>query len=144
MNHRARAFLATPAAATATASAMAAASAARSPRTQSYNDFDGTNYINSHYFAIKVDFDGDPKLLAAFERVRVFINLPAGFPLTGFLTPEEKLYVGGRYFQKTAAKNKPAFREMLGQADRTFREESAAIEREVFEMKVGESPNISN
>jgi uncharacterized protein YyaL (SSP411 family) len=108
----------------------------------SYNGFDKTNYINSHYFAIKVDFDGDPKLLAALERVQVFINLPAGLPLTAFLTAEEKLYVGGRNFQKSASKDKPAFREMLGQADRMFREQSAAIEREVFEMKVGESPNV--
>jgi uncharacterized protein YyaL (SSP411 family) len=83
----------------------------------SHNDFDAINYINSHYFAITVDFDGDPKLLAAFERVQVFINLPAGLPLTGFLTPVEKLYVGGRYFQKTATKDKPAFCQVLRQAD---------------------------
>jgi hypothetical protein len=121
---------------------MAVASAARSARTHSYNDFDATNYINSHYVAIKVDFDGDPKLLPAFERLQVFINLPAGLPLPGFLTPEEKLYVGGSYFQKTATKDKPAFCEMLGQTDRMFREDSAAIECEVFEMKVGESHDI--
>jgi uncharacterized protein YyaL (SSP411 family) len=108
----------------------------------SYNDFDATNYINGRYSAIKVDFDGDPRLLAEFERVQVFINLPAGLALTAFLTSQEKLYIGGRYFQKSATKDKPAFREMLGQADRLFREQSAAIEREVFEMKVGESPNV--
>jgi hypothetical protein len=86
----------------------------------SYNGFDKANYINSHYFTIKVDFDGDPKLLAAFERVQVLINLPAGLPLTAFLTAEEKLCVGGRYFQKTATKDKPAFREMLGQGIACF------------------------
>jgi len=104
----------------------------------SYNDVGTATYINSHFVAIKVDFDADPKLSADFERAQAFMNLPAGLPLTAFLTPDGKLYAGGGYFPKTATKNKPAFREVLEQADQMFREQRAAIEREGFEMKIGE------
>jgi uncharacterized protein len=107
----------------------------------SYNDPETAGYIDSHFVAVKVDFDADPKLSAEFERAQAFINLPAGLPLTGFLTPDGKLYFGGGYFPKKATTEKPAFRQVLEQASRMFRDQRAEIEREGFEMKIGESPN---
>jgi hypothetical protein len=36
------------------------------------------DYINNHFVAIKVDFDGDPKLSADFERAQAFAKPPTG------------------------------------------------------------------
>ena len=104
----------------------------------SYNDPETAAFIDSHFVAVKVDFDADPKLSAEFERAQAFANLPAGLPLIAFLTPDGRLYFGGGYFPKEATAEKPAFRQTLEEASRMFRGRRATIEREGFQMKIGE------
>jgi uncharacterized protein YyaL (SSP411 family) len=104
----------------------------------SYNDPETAAFIDCHFVAVKVDYDADPKLSAEFERAQAFANLPAGLPLTAFLTPDGKLYSGGGYFPKKATADKPAFRQALEEASRMFRDQRATIEREGFRMKIGE------
>lgn len=104
----------------------------------SYSDVETAAFINSHFVAIKVDYDADPKLSAELERAQAVINLPAGLPLTAFITPDGKLYFGGGYFPKEAATGKPAFRQVLEQASRMFRDQRAEIEREGFQLKIRE------
>ncbi len=104
----------------------------------SYNDPETAGFISSHFVAVKVDYDADPKLSAELERAQAFINLPAGLPLTGFLTPDGKLYFGGGYYPKKVATDKPAFRQALEQASHMFRSRRAEIERDGFEIKIGE------
>jgi uncharacterized protein len=104
----------------------------------SYDDAEIAGFIASHFVAVKVDYDADPKLSAEFERAQAFINLPAGLPLTAFLTPDGVLYFGGGYFPRKAAADKPAFRQALEKASDMFRSRRAEIERDGFEMKIGE------
>ena len=104
----------------------------------SYNDPETAAFIDSHFVAVKVDFDANPKLSAEFERAQAIANLPAGLPLTAFLTPDGKLYSGGGYFPKEATANKPSFRQTLEEASRMFRDQRATIEREGFQVKIGE------
>jgi len=104
----------------------------------SYNDPETAAFIDSHFVAVKVDFDADPKLSAEFERAQAFANLPAGLPLTAFLTSDGRLYFGGGYFPKEATAEKPAFRQTLEKASRMFRDRRATIEREGFQLKIGE------
>ena len=104
----------------------------------SYSDPITAAFIDSHFVAVKVDFDADPKLSAEFERAQAIANLPAGLPLTAFFTPDGKLYSGGGYFPKEATADKPAFRQTLEEASRMFRDQRATIEREGFQMKIGE------
>jgi uncharacterized protein YyaL (SSP411 family) len=54
-------------------------------------------YINQHFVAVKVDFDAAPALVAQLQRAQAVLNLPAGLPLTSFITPDGKLYFGGGY-----------------------------------------------
>ena len=104
----------------------------------SYSDPETAAFIDSHFVAVKVDFDADPKLSAEFERAQAFANLPAGLPLTAFLTSDGRLYFGGGYFPKEATAEKPAFRQTLEEASRMFRDRRATIEREGFQLKIGE------
>jgi uncharacterized protein YyaL (SSP411 family) len=105
---------------------------------ESYNDAETAGFIASHFVAVKVDYDADSKLSAELERAQAFINLPAGLPLTAFLTPDGVLYFGGGYFPRKAATDKPAFHQALEQASDMFRSRRAEIERDGFEMKIGE------
>ena len=105
---------------------------------ESYSDPETAAFINSHFVAIKVDFDADPELSAELERGQAIINLPAGLPLTAFITPDGKLYSGGGYFPKKASNSKPAFREVLEQAYRVYRDYGVEAERDSFQLKIEE------
>lgn len=104
----------------------------------SYDDPKTADFIDRHFVSIKVDFDVDQKLSADFERTQALMNLPAGLPLIAFLTPEGKLYLGGGYFPRAATRDKPSFREELERAEQMFRRERPTIEREGFQIKIGE------
>ena len=58
-----------------------------------YSNVDTANYINQHFVAVKVDFDASPKLVAQLQKAQAVLNLPAGLPLTSFITPDGRLYL---------------------------------------------------
>lgn len=94
-------------------------------------------FVNSHFVAVKVDYDAEPELARKLERAQAVANLPAGLPLTAFVTPGGKLYFGGAYFPRNAARGKPAFRAVLEEASRMYREHRAEIERDGVELASG-------
>jgi uncharacterized protein YyaL (SSP411 family) len=106
---------------------------------ESYLQPEMAAFINQNFIAVKVDFDADPKLSAKLERAQAFMNLPAGLPLTAFLTPSGVLYSGGGYFPAKAEKGKPAFRAALEEALKRYRTERTQIEREGFGVISGET-----
>lgn len=52
-----------------------------------YTHPETADFINQHFVAVKVDFDASPKLVAQLQRAQALLNLPAGLPLTSFVTP---------------------------------------------------------
>jgi hypothetical protein len=104
----------------------------------SYSDPETAAFINRHFVAIKVDYDADQKLSAELERAQAVINLPAGLPLTAFITPGGRLYFGGGYFPRKPTSDKPSFLEALEQASTMFQNQRAEVEREGFQLKIGE------
>ena len=68
-------------------------------------------YINQHFVSVKVDVDSAPELAAQLRRAQAVLNLPAGLPLTSFITPEGKLYFGAGYLPAERKADKPSFRE---------------------------------
>lgn len=109
---------------------------------ESYTNYETADFINNNFVAVKVDFDEDPRLSAKLQRAQALLNLPAGLPLTAFVTPEGKLYFGGAYFPNTARSGKPAFRDMLADALRQFRQHRADIERNGFDLALSEEFHV--
>jgi len=105
---------------------------------ESYTRPEIAAYINANFVAVKLDYDARPRLTAKLERAHALKNFPAGIPLTGFLTPCGKLYLGGTYFPEKAAGDKPAFAETLKQAAGLYRTERAQIEQDGFDLKLKE------
>jgi len=64
-----------------------------------------------------------PEIAAA----QAYMNLPAGLPLTTFLSPSGKLYFGG-YFPEEPRGGKSSLGEMLERALCMFREQRETIE----------------
>jgi hypothetical protein len=77
---------------------------------------EAADYINEHFVAVKVDFDESPKLVAQLQRAQAVLNLPAGLPLTSFITPDGKLYSGAGYLPAHRKGDRQSFREAAEEA----------------------------
>jgi uncharacterized protein YyaL (SSP411 family) len=93
------------------------------------------DYINQHFVAVKVDFDASPKLVAQLQRAQAILNLPAGLPLTSFITPDGKLYFGAGYLPSKHKGDKQSFQETADEALARYAQKSK-IEEESFQLEV--------
>ena len=104
---------------------------------ESYSRPEVAAFINANFVAVKVDYDAQPQLAAELERAQAVLNLPSGLPLTGFVTPDARLYLGGSYFPRQAKGDKPAFEDVLNQALRVYREHRSQVEHDGVELNKG-------
>ena len=100
-----------------------------------YDNTDTAQYINQRFVAVKVDFDASPEVVAGIERAQAVLNLPAGLPLTAFITPEGKLYFGAGYLPAVRLAGKQSFRETAEEAVRLFSDKSK-IEEDAVQLEV--------
>jgi uncharacterized protein len=104
-----------------------------------YTNAATADYINQHFVSIKVDFDSAPELVAQLQRAQALLNLPAGLPLTSFITPEGKLYFGAGYLSAERKAGKPSFREAAEEALKRYADKKE-IEEESFQLEVASRP----
>ena len=105
---------------------------------ESYERPEMAKFINDHFVSIKVDYDMQPEIAARLQRAQAYMNLPAGLPLTAFLSPSGKLYFGGGYFPAERRGGKPSLGEMLEGALCMFREQRKTIESGGFDVRTQE------
>jgi hypothetical protein len=104
-----------------------------------YTNAATADYINQHFVSIKVDFDSAPELVAQLQRAQAVLNLPAGLPLTSFITPDGKLYFGAGYLPAERKAGKPSFREAVEEALKRYADKKE-IEEESFQLEVARRP----
>lgn len=100
-----------------------------------YTNPETAEYINQHFVAVKVDFDASPTLVAQLQRAQAVLNLPAGLPLTSFITPDGKLYSGAGYLPAQGNGEKQSFREAAEQALRAYTNQQK-LDGESFQLEV--------
>lgn len=83
---------------------------------ETYTNAGTAEYIDQHFVAVKVDYDASPELVAQLQRAQAVLNLPAGLPLTSFITPDGKLYFGAGYLPAEPKKGKPSFHQAAEEA----------------------------
>lgn len=83
-------------------------------------------YVNQHFIAIKVDFDASTGLVAQLQRAQAVLDLPAGLPLTSFITPDGKLYLGAGYLASEANGDKLSFKDTAELALRSYANKQAS------------------
>ncbi len=87
---------------------------------ESYTLPENAAFINQNFVAVKVDYDATGPLVAQLERAQAVLNLPAGLPLTSFITPAGELYYGAGYLPPDHRNDQISFREALAEALRRF------------------------
>ena len=93
------------------------------------------DYVNQHFVAVKVDFDASPKLVAQLQRAQAVLNLPAGLPLTSFITPDGKLYFGAGYLPSEGKNGNQSFKDAAEQALKEYANKQQ-ISEESFQLEV--------
>jgi len=76
-----------------------------------------------------------PELVAQLQRAQAVLNLPAGLPLTSFVTPDGRLYFGAGYLPAEHKRDKPSFREAAGEALKRYANRSR-IGEESYQLEV--------
>jgi uncharacterized protein len=100
-----------------------------------YTNPANADFINQHFVALKVDFDSAPGLVAQLQRAQAVLNLPAGLPLTSFITPDGRLYFGAGYLAAEHKGGKPSFREAADEALERYADKTK-LDEESFQLEV--------
>ena len=92
-----------------------------------YSDAEVARLLLQHFVAVKVDRDEHPEVDRRYQRQVGALTGEGGWPLTGFLTPDGEVFLGGTYFPPTDGHGRPGFRRVLKEVARLWREEPERI-----------------
>ncbi|HEY7759703.1 MAG TPA: thioredoxin domain-containing protein [Burkholderiales bacterium] len=102
---------------------------------ESFEDPEIAAVMNRNFVNIKVDREERPDLDQIYQTAHQLLTQRAGgWPLTMFLTPDQKPFFGGTYFPRTARYNLPGFGELLERVAQVYREQRQAIASQNDEM----------
>lgn len=87
--------------------------------------------MNEHFINIKVDREERPDLDQIYQTAYYMLNQRhGGWPLTLFLTPDQKPFFGGTYFPKESRNDQPGFLELLPKIAEAFHTRREDIEQQ--------------
>ena len=115
---------------------------------ESFEDDDVARVMNDLFVNVKVDREERPDLDQIYQLVVQLMGRSGGWPLTVFLTPEQKPFFGGTYFPPVDKYGMPGFPKLLqavSEAYRARREDVVAQAEELASAiaKVGDAESGS-
>ncbi|HEX4079975.1 MAG TPA: thioredoxin domain-containing protein [Rhizomicrobium sp.] len=90
---------------------------------ESFQDSETAALMNEHFVNIKVDREERPDIDQIYQAAANALGHAGGWPLTMFLTPQGEPFFAGAYFPKEERPNQPAFKRVLPEVARLFREQ---------------------
>ena len=84
--------------------------------------------MNQWFINIKVDREEHPDIDALYMKALIEMPGQGGWPLSIFLTPDQKPYLGGTYFPPTPKLNRPGFPQILEEAHQLFSKDSEHLD----------------
>ena len=96
---------------------------------ESFEDGEVARIMNEHYVNIKVDREERPDLDDIYQRVCQLATGTGGWPLSAFLTSDQKPFYVGTYFPKEGGRyNMPGFKTILLQLATSYKGKKQEIE----------------
>src|SRR6187399_2048968 len=90
--------------------------------------------MNEHFVCIKVDREERPDLDDIYMAATIAMSGHGGWPMTVFLTPEQKPFFAGTYFPPEDRYGRPGFPTLLSRIAEVYREDRAGIEKQAGEL----------
>ncbi len=100
-----------------------------------YSDGEVARLLAEHFVAVKVDRDQNPEVDRRYQRRVGALTGEGGWPLTGFLTPDGEVFLGGTYFPPTDGHGRPGFRRVLKEVARLWAEEPERIRENAQQIR---------
>ncbi|SDH68263.1 thioredoxin domain-containing protein [Nitrosomonas sp. Nm132] len=98
---------------------------------ESFEDSEVAAVMNEHFINIKVDREERPDLDQIYQAAYFMLNQRhGGWPLTLFLTPEQKPFFAGTYFPKEPRHGIPGFLDLLPKIVELYHTRSEDIEQQ--------------
>ncbi len=98
---------------------------------ESFENTEVAAVMNEYFINIKVDREERPDIDQIYQTAHYIMNhRSGGWPLTMFLTPEQKPYFGGTYFPLQPRYGLPGFLELLPRIAETYYTRSEDIEKQ--------------
>ncbi|MBU6155515.1 MAG: thioredoxin domain-containing protein [Alphaproteobacteria bacterium] len=104
---------------------------------ESFEDAETAGMMNELFVNVKVDREERPDVDTIFQSSINMMGEQGGWPLTIFLTPEGDPYWGGTYFPKEAMFGKPAFKDVLREVARLYRENGDQVSKNTQTIRAG-------
>jgi len=98
--------------------------------------------MNQWFVNIKVDREEYPDIDAIYMKALVELTGQGGWPLSIFLTPDQKPYLGGTYFPPTPKFNRPGFPQVLEEAYKLFSDDP--IQTDIKSQNLLEKIHLQN
>jgi uncharacterized protein YyaL (SSP411 family) len=90
---------------------------------ESFQDNETAALMNEHFVNIKVDREERPDIDQIYQTAANALGHSGGWPLTMFLTPQAEPFYAGAYFPREERFGQPAFKRVLPEVARLFREQ---------------------
>ena len=96
---------------------------------ESFEDAGAAEFMNAHFVNIKVDREERPDLDEIYMRaVQAFTGGRGGWPMTVFLTPDGRPFMGGTYFPPTPRHGMPSFAQLMQHAQHQWTDEREQVD----------------
>jgi hypothetical protein len=112
---------------------------------ESFEDQATARLMNEHFVNIKVDREERPDLDQIYQLVVQLMGRNGGWPLTVFLTPDQRPFFAGTYFPPADRHGLPSFSKVLRALADAYREQRGEIAEQAQELtdaiaRVGRAP----
>ncbi|MDB4976184.1 MAG: hypothetical protein JWN48_4525 [Myxococcaceae bacterium] len=101
---------------------------------ESFEDPTIAALMNQHFVCIKVDREERPDLDDIYMAATVAMTGQGGWPMTVFLTPDQRPFYAGTYFPPTSRYGRPGFGDLLTRIAEVWRDERSGIEEQATEL----------
>ncbi len=96
---------------------------------ESFENNDIAEFMNNHFVNIKVDREERPDIDDIYQKVCQIATGQGGWPLSIFLTPDQKPFYVGTYFPVLDSYGRPGFGSILRQLSQAWKEKPKDIEK---------------
>src|SRR6185312_9242144 len=101
---------------------------------ESFEDERIASLMNEHFVCIKVDREERPDIDQIYQLTVQLLGRSGGWPLTVFLTPDQKPFFAGTYFPPVPRHGMPAFPQVLLAVAEAYREKRDEIDLQAREI----------
>ena len=101
---------------------------------ESFADAETAALMNDNFINIKVDREERPDLDQLYQAASNAMGSTGGWPLTIFLTPKGVPFFAGTYFPKEERFGQPAFKSVLDDVTKLYREQAEPVARRTTQL----------